>query len=66
MVVAAFFAVTLVTLTLWVPRMQFRRSCCDLVLVEEATEPVTPTTRGQLNQRSKAMTFAGVTMKAAR
>jgi hypothetical protein len=65
-VVAAFLAVTLVTLTLWVPRMQFRRSCCDLVLVEEATEPVTPTNRGQLNQRPKAVTFAGVTLKAAR
>jgi hypothetical protein len=42
-----------------VPRMQFRRSCCDLVLVEEATEPVTPTNRAEVNDAGSARYVPG-------
>ena len=37
--------------------MQFRRSCCDLVLVEEATEPVTPTNRAEVMSTKKIVSW---------
>jgi hypothetical protein len=34
--------------------MQFHRSCGDLVLVDEATQPVTPPNRGEINDARSA------------
>jgi hypothetical protein len=45
-----------------VPRMQFRLSCCDLVLEEEATEPVTPTNRAEVRSCSTRTTWRRPTM----
>jgi hypothetical protein len=39
--------------------MQFLRSCCDLVLVQEATEPVTPTNRAEVNDAGSARYVPG-------
>jgi len=42
-----------------VPRMQFRLSCCDLVLEEEVTEPVTPTNRAEVSRAAPARRGVG-------
>ena len=39
--------------------MQFRRSCDDLVLVEEVTQPVTPANRAKVNDTGSARCGTG-------